>query len=86
MLNPIEGAWQAIKAQFKQKESAQLSEFLAGDPQNILSKSEWKLQFLERLIDESVSVVTPRMCLSFVNHVQRFFGQAIRMEDMPVGQ
>ncbi|XP_014774298.1 uncharacterized protein LOC106872006 isoform X2 [Octopus bimaculoides] len=85
MLNPFESVWSVIKTQLKQKEANQLSEMTAGDPQNVLSKSERKLRFVERLIDESVTVITPSMCLNFVNHTQLLFGRALQMKDMPIG-
>lgn len=78
MLIPVECVWSVIKTQLEQKEANQLSELLAGDPQNILSKSEWKLRFVEKLIDESVIVITSSMCLNFVNHMQSLYGRASR--------
>ena len=86
MLNAIEGVWSVVKSDLKQKEAERLQELLAGDPANLLSKTEWRLQFVESLIDESIQKITPRMCMQFVNHTQSFFSKALLFENMPVGQ
>lgn len=84
MLNPIESAWSDIKAQLKDKEAASLAEVLAGN-NNGLTQTEFRLRFVERLIDEARQAVTTMKCMRFVNHTQTFFADALALKDMPVG-
>jgi transposase len=87
MLNPIESAWGVMKAVLKQKEAAQLPHLLAGPPANSgLTKTEWRLRFVEGIIDEVRQSVTPLMCMHFVNHTQAFFADALNLHDINVGQ
>ena len=86
MLNAIEGIWGVIKSELKQKEAERLDEILAGDPENVLSKTEWRLLFAERLIDESIEKVTPTMCMGFICHTHSFYRKALDLETIPIGQ
>jgi transposase len=85
MLNPIEMAWGVMKSYLKQKEAATLPQLLAGN-QNGLTQTEWRLRFVENLIDEAQEQITPMKCMRFVNHSQIFFGDAMALKDMPVGE
>jgi transposase len=84
MLNPIEMAWSTMKAAIKQKEAASL-EHLTPPPNCGLSQTEWRLRIVEKFIDESLETVTPIKCMRFVNHVQKFFPDALTLKDMPAG-
>jgi transposase len=86
MLNPIESAWSAIKSQMKRKEAESINELLAGNLNNNgLTQTEWRLRYVESLIDEARNTVTPLMCMKFVNHTQTYYADALSLKDMPVG-
>jgi transposase len=86
MMNPVEMAWSVIKSCIREKEAATLNEALTGHLQAGLSKTEFRLQYVEHLIDEARGLITPMKCLQFVNHCHAHFGDAIALKDMPVGQ
>jgi len=56
MLNPIEAAWNTIKAELKSKEAASLAQLLAGAPAG-MTQTEWRLQYVEGLIDGARKLV-----------------------------
>jgi transposase len=85
MLNPIEMAWGVIKAFLKQKEAATLPQILDGNNHG-LTQTEWRLRYVENLIDEARETITQMKCLQFVNHTQAFFADALSLRDMPVGE
>jgi transposase len=84
MLNPIESAWSVIKAKLKEKEAASLQLMLNAN-HNGLTQTEWRMRYLEGLIDEARPAVTNMMCMQFVNHTVTFFADAIALRDMPAG-
>ncbi|CAI2737197.1 unnamed protein product, partial [Dicrocoelium dendriticum] len=61
-LNPIEGIWSIIKSYVKQAMRTRYGEMLRGDPDCVLSQSEWRIRFLEQVVSEARSRVTPRHC------------------------
>ena len=58
---------------------------LNGHVNSGLTQTEWRLRYIERLIDEGQQRITPIMCMQFCNHVQSFFASALELRDMPVG-
>jgi hypothetical protein len=87
MLNPIKMAWSVMKTFLKQREAATLPQLLAANHNAIgLTQTEWRLRYVENLIDEAKNVVTPMKCIQFVNHSQIFFADAMGLRDMPVGE
>ncbi|XP_047135639.1 uncharacterized protein LOC124812732 isoform X2 [Hydra vulgaris] len=85
ILNPIEAAWSVIKSELKKREAATIQQVIAGN-HNGLIQSEWRLQYVEDLIDEARLKITPLMCLQFVNHVQTFYADIIALKNMLPGQ
>jgi transposase len=86
MFNPIEMAWSVMKTYLKQKEAAYLQDVIGVDNYNGLTQTEYRLRFIERLIDESRDLITPIKCLQFVNHTQTFFSAALALKDISVGE
>ena len=74
-----------IKTQLKQKEAASLQQLLIANHSG-LTQTEWRLRYVEGLIDEARHSLTPIMCMQFVNHTQKFFADALELREMPPGQ
>ena len=85
MLNPIEGAWSAIKANIKNLNAARLPQVLAPNAQGALTLTEWRLRSVENLINEAKDIVTPMMCLNLINHTNVFYAPALALQDMQFG-
>lgn len=86
VLNPIENAWSSIKAHIKKREAESMDYLQQAYTNSGLSQAEFRMQFVEQLIDEARQLITPIMCLNYVNHVQAFFSDVLHMKDLPVGQ
>ena len=86
MLNAIESCWSILKNELKQQLQNRYNELIAGDVAGALTQGEFRLRFLETLVDNAMPLITPNSCMQFYNHVQRLFARAIQREDMPVGQ
>lgn len=85
MLNPIEHIWSAVKADIKRRLRENFNVLMMGDPTGTLSETEFRLRFLENTADAALQIVTAQMCLRSVNHVQKHYPAAMRLDDMPVG-
>ena len=85
MLNPIEGAWNAIKFKIKTLNSNRLPQLLLQQDYGGLTQTEYRLRFVEQLIDESKEVVTPMMCLNLINHTHTFYADALAEQDIRFG-
>lgn len=84
-LNPIEECWSVFKAGVKRTLAATVTAVLAPPP-NGVTQMEYRLQYLESAIDESIPLLTPMLCMRTCNHVQKHFipcleRQPLRMDD-----
>lgn len=86
ILNPIEAAWNSIKSYMKNREAESLNTLLSGHLESGLTQTEYRLRYVENLIDEGRALITPVMSINFFNHVQRFYADVLEMKDIPVGQ
>ena len=84
-LNPTEECWSAMKAKIKQCMTATMTELLNSTPPDGMTQTEHRLLFLESAIDDSIRIITPRLCLRTYNHIQRHFGGVIVMENLQMG-
>ena len=83
-LNPIEECWSVLKAAMKRQLASKMSEMLSSQHEG-MSQSEYILRFLENIIDESITVVTPLLCLSTFNHVQKHFSKVMELQNLKIG-
>lgn len=86
MLNPIESVWNFVKLNIKAQLQAGFTELMAGDPDGVLTQTEFRLRFLERCVNLAMPLVTPDKCLRACNHVQQHYASALQLEDMPMGE
>ena len=86
MLNAIESLWTLVKASIKAQLQAGFPELMAGDPNGVLTQTEFRLRFLERCVNMAMPLVTPEKCLRACNHVQQHYASALQLEDMPMGE
>lgn len=86
ILNPIEAAWNSVKAHIKKREAEELQSLLNAHINSGLTQTEYRLRFVENLIDEGRNLITPIMSINFFSHVQRFYADVMDMKDVPVGQ
>ena len=78
MLNPIEQIWSKIKSHVKRNMSVPN---VSGD-----NLGEQRLQYVECRIQNAIGSITTQDCARCCQHSQTFFGAAMVMEDMNVGQ
>ncbi|CAH8574460.1 unnamed protein product [Dicrocoelium dendriticum] len=81
-LNPIEGIWSVIKSHVKKAMKQRYSEMLRGDPSGVLSKTEWRIQFLEHIVSEARACVSQHHCKQMVEHVRAKYARAIHLMDL----
>lgn len=55
---------------------------LDGNDQGILSKTEFRLQQLERIIRNNLAAIIIEKCIGFVAHIQIFIADALKMENV----
>jgi transposase len=85
MLNPIEHIWSTIKSHVRNYMRQHFASLMAGDPHCVLTKTEFRLRFLEQAADQAVVKITPDMCIRAYQHVQQLFPAALDLQDMQVG-
>lgn len=81
-LNPIEIIWSAVKNYIKQQLRIGYSQMLEGDPQQLLNKQEWRMQFLEKIALGGQTCITPALCASAVNHVRQSYEPVLLGEEI----
>lgn len=84
-LNPIEECWSVLKAEMKRRLAAEMLRLVYTPPPEGLTQTEHHLRHLEGIIDASVPLVTPMLCLSTFNHVQRHFAACLALHDLAMG-
>ena len=85
-LNPIEYAWNSIKSAIKNQMS---STHATGNPtaqRGVLTLTEFRLRRVENSIDMAYQKINMLSCLSYFNHVQKFYPTVLSLSDLPVGQ
>ena len=85
-LNPIEIIWSIWKTAMKSRLSDTFTELMRGPANNLnLTQNEYRLRYLEDIIDNTVHVITPAACLRSYNHIQRHYMTCIERNDLQVG-
>ena len=82
MLNPIENLWAEIKSNAKRKLASRLTEILTFRGEPNLSATEYRLQSLETIINESLSEFTVGNIVQYFAGVQRHYASVINCEDV----
>lgn len=80
-LNPIEECWSAMKATMKRDLSNTFITMMNTTPVG-MSQTEYRMQYLERCIDNAILTITSELCLKTLNHVQKHFPKVIHLEDI----
>lgn len=84
-LNPIEEVWSVIKADMKRRLASSMPILLRAPVPEGLTQTEHRLRHLEAIIDQSVERITPMLCMSVCNHVQRHFAACLALRDLAMG-
>ena len=82
MLNPIEQVWSVVKANVKGNLAENAYQMFDNDSTKHLSIREFRLQFLERSIQEAISLTDPDLCSQNIGHIQGKLASALAEEDM----
>ena len=82
-MNPIEYAWSSIKAKIKSSLSTNFNRPM--DDRGGLTMMELRLRRVEDAIDSAIASVNMMHCLSFFNHLQKFYPLTMSCNDLPVG-
>jgi transposase len=85
VLNPIEHIWSSVKSHIRGFMREHFQELLAGDPNGILTCTEFRLRYLEIAADQAMAQLTPAMCKNAYRHVHQRYPAALDLQDMPVG-
>lgn len=80
-LNPIEECWSTMKAAMKRDLSNTFVTMMNTAPVG-MSQTEYRMQYLERCIDNAVLTITCELCLKTLNHVQKHFAKVIQLQDI----
>ena len=79
-LNPIEECWSSMKAVMKRDLAANSATMMNTTPQG-MTQTEYRMQYLERCIDNAILSITSILCLKTFNHVQKHFARVIQLQD-----
>jgi len=74
-----------MKAKFKELHAAKKTEMLQGVGRNGTPILEYRMRYVEELIQESITTITPNKCLQCINRVQRHYPGVLALDDLPVG-
>ena len=80
-INPIEECWSVLKASMKRELSGKMTEMLSNNHEGV-TQTEYRLSFLEQIIDNNIATITPMLCLSTCNHVQKHFSKIMNLQDL----
>lgn len=83
-LNPIEEVWSVVMADIKRRMSSSMANLLRPTPSDI-TQGEHRMRHLEGAIDAAMPAVTPMLCLSTCNHVQRHFAACLALSHLGMG-
>lgn len=72
-LNPIEIIWSVVKSKIKERMSITYDRILLGDPENRISKQEWRMRHLEEIALEAKTAITAELCSNAIRHVHRSY-------------
>ena len=70
-----------MKAKMKRILATRMANLLNSTPEE-MTQTEYRLTFLENVIDESIDSITPRICLATFNHIQKHFRTILDMGDL----
>ena len=84
-LNPIEECWSVLKSHVKQEMADTMSQMLNATLPAGVTQVEFRLQFLESIIDRKISTNTPSKCCNCINHVKKHYSNCIQMVDLKMG-
>jgi len=84
-INPIEAVWSFMKAKLKELHSERMNmlnnvDKLPGDTQ-----IQYRLKYLEKLINDSIIQVAPLNCINCCNHVKQHYPNIMALGDLQVG-
>ena len=81
-INPIEAVWSFFKEKFKSLHAERKDNMMAGAGRNDLTQTEFKLRYVENLIDDTMPTVTRNKCLACINHVQNLYPSVTALQDL----
>lgn len=85
-LNPIEAVWSIMKAKFKELHGIRKAAMFQGvNRPNNTSLVEYRLQYMEQIIDDSMTAITKQQCERCIRHVQRHYNRVLDLHDLEVG-
>ena len=82
MLNPIEPVWSVSKAEIKSQLALNIGDILSGVNQGNLTMTEFRLQALESIIRDGISVITPGLCNSEIAAISRPIPNVLNLDNM----
>ena len=84
-INPIEAVWSFSKEKFKSLHAERKDNMMAGAGRNDLTQTEFKLRYVENLIDDTMPTVTRNKCLACIYHVQSLYPSVTALQDLQCG-
>ena len=81
-LNPIEGIWSILKNEIRKRMRYGYSRMMLGDPEGLLSKTEWRMRFLEDVATTSQAIILPTHCKNLVRHVKMCYSDVLSKRDL----
>jgi len=84
-LNPIEAVWSFTKEKFKSLHAVRKNAMMEGTGRNDLTMTEFRVRYVENLIDDVMPTVTRQKCIACFNHVQGLYPRVIALQDLECG-
>ena len=73
-----------MKAKMKRILATRMANLLNSTEEG-MTQTEYRLTFLEKVMDKSIHTITPRICLATFNHIQKHFRTKLDMGDLKMG-
>ena len=84
-INPIESAWSFVKEKFKSMHALRKIDMMNGVGQNELTQTEFRVRYIENIIDDAMPTITRNKCLNCFNHVQGLYQRILALQDLQCG-
>jgi len=84
-LNPIEAVWSFVKDKFKTLHAQRKSDMMNDVGRNDLTQTEFRVRYIENIIDDCMPTVTRNKCISWFNHCQDLYPSVLALQDLAVG-
>jgi len=84
-INPIEAVWSFTKEKYRALHAERKQAMMNEVGRNDLTLTEYRVRYVENIIDDMMIAVTRQKCVACFNHVQRLYPGIIAMQNLECG-